>query len=121
MRKKSYYVMSDKIVQKETNMRFDGNFRNSQRADYEQFAGFLGLNNKPMQRMEQRPSYDSSVNAENCGCKNDTHLAMVYPVKQEWCDIYDVEIALVNGTIFSQLNKPFYKSSCSGKNKEGCL
>jgi hypothetical protein len=46
---------------------------------------------------------------------------MVYPVKQEFCDIYDVEIALINGTIFTQLNKPFYKTGCSCKMKEGCL
>ncbi|MBR2024719.1 MAG: spore coat associated protein CotJA, partial [Clostridia bacterium] len=82
-------------------MKFDGNNRYSHRADYEQFSDFLGLNSKPMQRMEQRPSY-SGNNEGNCACKNNTHLAMVYPVKQEFCDIYDVEIALINGTIFAQ-------------------
>ena len=101
-------------------MKFDGNNRLSHRADYEQFSEFLGLNSKPMSRMEQRPQF-SEMNEENCACKNNTHLAMVYPVKQEFCDIYDLEIALSVGTIFTQLNKPFYKVGCSGKSKEGCL
>ena len=102
-------------------MRFDGNNRSSQRADYEQFSQFLGLNNRPLQRMEQKPSYNQGMGEEDCHCKNNTHLAIVYPVTQEWCDIYDVEIALAHGTIFGQLNKPFYKTGCSGKMKEGCL
>ena len=101
-------------------MKFDGNSRFSHRADYEQFSEFLGLNSKPKPRMEERPQYNE-VNENNCSCKNNTHLAMVYPVKQEFCDIYDLEIALSNGTIFTQLNKPLYKTGCIGRNKEGCL
>ena len=116
----SYYVMNGKIVQKETVMKFDGGFRGSQRADYEQFSRFLGLNNQTPRR-EERPSYNQNDENNSCACTNNTHLAMVYPVKQEWCDIYDIEIALVNGTIFNQLNKPFYPTGCSGKMKEGCL
>ncbi len=100
-------------------MRFDGSSRYSQRADYEQLSQLLGINSRPTPRMEQ--GSNQSVNNENCVCKNNTHLAMVYPVKQEFCDIYDVEIALVNGTIFNQLNKPFYPVGCSGRMKEGCL
>ena len=103
-------------------MKFDGGLRGAQRADYEQFSQFLGLNNRPSPRREERPSYNAeNENNYSCACANSTAIAMVYPVKQEWCDIYDVEIALVNGTIFNQLNKPFYPTGCSGKMKEGCL
>lgn len=102
-------------------MKFDGSYRSSQRADYEQFSRFLGLNNNQTPRREERPSYNTDTENQNCACTNNTHLAMVYPVQQEWCDIYDAEIALINGTIFNQLNKPFYPTGCSGKMKEGCL
>ena len=117
----SYYVMNGKIVQKETVMKFDGGFKGSQRADYEQFSRFLGLNNNQAPRREERPNQITEQDSCNYACANNTHLAMVYPVKQEFCDIYDVEIALINGTIFNQLNKPFYPTGCSGKMKEGCL
>lgn len=102
-------------------MKFDGNYRNSQRADYEQFSQFLGLNNKQMSRREERPIENGYTDNQSCACADNTHLAMVYPVKQQFCDIYDVEIALTNGTIFHQLNKPLYMTGCSGKMKEGCL
>ena len=102
-------------------MKFDGRDRYSQKADYEQFSQLLNMNRRPMQRMEQRPMPDYENESSLCPCKNGVPLAMVYPVKQEFCDIYDVEIALVHGTIFTQLNKPFYPTGCSGKMKEGCL
>lgn len=112
--------MNDKkSFRRRQSMKFDGNSRYSQRADYEQFSQLLGLNVRPTPRMEQKPNYQT--NNESCVCQNNTHLAMVYPVKQEFCDIYDVEIALINGTIFTQLNKPFYPTGCSCKMKEGCL
>ena len=112
--------MNDKkSFRRRQSMKFDGNSRYSQRADYEQFSQLLGLNNRPAPRMEQKPNYPT--NTEPCVCQNNTHLARVYPVKQEFCDIYDVEIALINGTIFTQLNKPFYQAGCSCKMKEGCL
>ena len=40
------------------------------------------------------------------------HLAMVYSPYQEWKDIYCAEKALMNGTLFAELDKPFkgYKS-----------
>ncbi len=100
-------------------MKFDGGFRNSQRADYEQFSQFLGLNRQTTRREEHLNSSDSGCECN--ACKGDVHLAMVYPVKQEFCGIYDAEIALVYGTIFEELNKPFYPTGCSGKMKEGCL
>ena len=48
-------------------------------------------------------------------------IAMVYGVKQEYCGIYDPEIALETGTLFEALNKPFYMAGCKNKGKEGCL
>ena len=49
---------------------------------------------------------------------------MVYAEEQAWRNIFDPELALVNGTIFSDLHKPFYPIACSGKANnfgEGCL
>ena len=41
------------------------------------------------------------------------HLAMVYSPYQEWKDIYCADKALMNGTLFAELDKPFkgYKSN----------
>ncbi len=34
-------------------------------------------------------------------------LAMAYVPRQKWQNIYDVKVALVRGTIFADLDKPF--------------
>jgi len=39
--------------------------------------------------------------------RNYPSLAMVYSPIQQWRDIYSGEMALVNGTIFAELDKPF--------------
>ncbi|MBQ8162851.1 MAG: spore coat associated protein CotJA [Clostridia bacterium] len=54
----------------------------------------------------------SPVTHEN-SYRSSRPLAMVYAEKQEFCSIYDPEIALINGTIFEELNLPFYHSKCS--------
>ncbi len=46
--------------------------------------------------------------AMKCDAWNDKALAMAYVPWQTWCDIYDVEKALQRGTIFQQLDKPFF-------------
>ena len=56
----------------------------------------------------------------NCGCGDNfaemnNRLAMVYSPYQEWQNIYNGEKALENGTLFAELDKPFY-----GKRKGGC-
>ncbi len=89
------------------------------RDDYEQFSQLLGIG-KQVPRSEIG-STNNGPNSDTHPCKSTKHLAMVYPVKQSWCSIYDPEIALINGTIFEELNKPFKKVGCSGKCKEGCL
>ena len=40
-------------------------------------------------------------------------LAMMYVPDQEWQDIYDQDTALERGTLFAELDKPFYGRSCS--------
>ena len=119
----SYYVMSIRL-KKEKNMRYDTNSRNSRRADFEQFSQFLGAN------ADRRMPRDAYVRGEMRGDVNanshdarprEKSLAMVYPVMQSWQSIYDPEVGFVNGTIFEELDKPFYPTGCSGKNSEGCV
>lgn len=105
----SYYVMNGLPVQKEIIMKFDGSFRGPQGADYQQFSSFLGMN-RPKNRAV--PAF-SACASENASVKRGKSLAMVYPEKQEFKDIYDPEIALINGTIFEELNLPFNRSKCS--------
>ena len=96
-------------------MNFDRSARGTQRADYEQFSEFLGIN-KSNQRREENAS-----NSDTSPCNYEKSLAMVYPQKQKWCGIYDPSVALINGTLFESLNKPFYPTMCGSKNTEGCL
>ena len=73
-------------------MNFDRNSRVGGREDYEQFSQFLGLSRR-MPRNEENTS-----NSDTSPCKYSKSLAMVYPEKQEWCGIYDPNVALINGT-----------------------
>ena len=101
-------------------MRFEGNSRGINRSDYEQFSQFLGLS----QPKYQRDTRNNSATNVPQNSENHTHsrpIAMVYGVNQMYRNIYDPEIGLENGTIFEELNKPFYPVGCSGKSKEGCL
>ena len=112
--------MNGKTVQKEIITNMERSRRGSySRDDYEQFSQFLGISRQNPRKEEG--STQKEPNSDTLPCKNTEHLAMVYPVKQGWCRIYDPEIALVNGTIFEELNKPFKKVGCSTKCKEGCL
>ena len=98
-------------------MRFEGNSRGINRSDYEQFAGFLGLG-QPRYSKENRTNIaQNQVKQESPREK----VGMVYGVKQDFTRIYDPEIALENGTIFEELNKPFYPTGCKSKSGEGCL
>lgn len=97
-------------------MRFEGNTRGITRSDYEQFTRFLGT---------AQPKYSRSVSQKQEPMPTvngaDKPLAMVYGVKQGFKNIYEPEIALENGTIFEELNLPFYPVGCKSKNGEGCL
>ena len=101
-------------------MRFDTNSKSSRRENYEQFANLLGLNNRTRNAV---PTFDNTSNNATVASRSDKSLAMVYPVKQKWQSIYDPEIALQNGTIFEELNLPFYPTGCSKNNTngEGCV
>lgn len=119
----SYDVMSIRL-KKEKNMRYDTNSRNSRRSDFEQFSQFLGMN---ADRRIPRDAYvrsdlrsDMNVNSSSVRPREKS-LAMVYPVMQSWQSIYDPEVGFSNGTIFEELDKPFYPTGCSGKNTEGCV
>ena len=46
--------------------------------------------------------------ANLCTCTE--HLAMASVPKQEWCEPYDCQTALEEGTLFSCLNLPFFKA-----------
>ncbi len=79
------------------------------REGFEEFSKLLGLNSRRTTKESTQPRGSAR------------HLAMVYPVKQEFVGIYDPEVALGNGTMFEELNKPFYRGSCRGSNNgEGC-
>lgn len=113
--------------------------RNSQKSDFDDFTRFLGLNgqrNMSMNTQNVRGSVGNCaqngyVSGAKCDISNDNReahegkrsLAMVYPIKQDYIGIYDPEIALINGTIFEELYKPFLRGSCRGANDkgEGCF
>ena len=92
-------------------MRLDSMSRRQREADFNAFSDFIC-------KAEQR-----GAKAEKCDTGRHA-LAMVYPVKQEFSCIFDPEIGLINGTIFEELHKPFYKGGCCNKRQnggEGCL
>lgn len=65
-------------------------------------------------------SHDNSCQHDNCACgdysANDFNhtLAMVYSPVQEWQNLYCEEEGFMEGTIFKELNKPFYGPKCTG-------
>ena len=66
-------------------------------------------------------------NTEGCGCKTDngflnsnTPIAMVYFPMQQWKELYDPYTALSNGTIFKELDLPFYPTPCRRKESSNC-
>ncbi len=90
-------------------MRFNTNREGSFR-DYEEFSKFLGLGGTKRQA-QPTLAPESSMKS----------LAMVYPQRQSFIKLFDPEVALQNGTMFEELNKPFYGGSCKGNNNgEGC-
>lgn len=95
-------------------MRFEGNTRGINRSDYEQFSRFLGTSTPKYEKQ------DVTLGDYNA-CENSRPIAMVYGVNQSFHRIYEPELALETGTIFEELNKPFYPVGCKLKNREGCL
>lgn len=59
--------------------------------------------------------------SDGCDCDNynaefDYTLAFVYPPKQEWQNLYCEEEGFSAGTIFRELDKPFFGPKCRGGN-----
>ncbi|MBO5312452.1 MAG: spore coat associated protein CotJA [Clostridia bacterium] len=98
-------------------MRFEGTSRGISRSDYEQFSQFLGLSQPKHQRDSRGNSHGDGVQVGD----NARPIGMVYAVEQKFHRLYDPEIGLENGTVFEELNLPFYPVGCKTKNKEGCL
>lgn len=64
---------------------------------------------------------------ESCVCGSDNGyvereapIAMVYSPMQRWKDLYDPHTALGNGTIFKELDLPFYPTPCRRKENGQC-
>lgn len=102
-------------------MKFDSNYRGSQRSDYEQFAKFLSGKHQEREMANRRYDNASCDNHTECDnhLGNGRPIAMVYCEWQDWRKLYDVEIGLSNGTIFEELNLPLLKTGCTGGQK-GC-
>ncbi|MBQ3002102.1 MAG: spore coat associated protein CotJA [Clostridia bacterium] len=62
---------------------------------------------------DTRPSVENGDSGEF-----DSTLAMVYSPVQSWQNLYSVEEGLCEGTIFMELNKPFYGPRCNGGSYE---
>ncbi len=39
-------------------------------------------------------------------------LGMVYPPRQSWRNLYEADVGFDRGTIFRELDKPFYGDKC---------
>ncbi len=61
-------------------------------------------------RMMNNDNYDNSDNSDNNRCLHYYTLAMAYIPEQEFDCLYDTSEALSHGTIFKELNLPFYGS-----------
>ncbi|MBQ8840691.1 MAG: spore coat associated protein CotJA [Clostridia bacterium] len=98
-------------------MNIDRNARRTTRQDYNDFINLLGING---QKQVKNDTGSANIPAK----APNKSLAMVYAQEQGWQGIFDPEIALINGTIFEELHKPFKMASCAGKANnfgEGCL
>lgn len=114
-------------------MKFDSNYRGSQRADYEQFAKFLSGRRANVDNNSCSDNNDCDHNHgcnHNYGCDHNSDcshnhgceqticgtrpIAMVYGISQEWKNLYDIELGLSYGTVFEELNLPLEKTGCSG-------
>ncbi|MBQ8836766.1 MAG: spore coat associated protein CotJA [Clostridia bacterium] len=65
-------------------------------------------------------SKNMNSHCDDCHCgdysNNDFNysLAMVYSPEQEWQNLYCEEEGFMAGTIFKELDKPFYGAKCMG-------
>ena len=74
--------------------------------------------------MCNRMRSEENEKRDECRCDNDDtvnadfnySLAMVYSPQQEWQNLYCEEEGMMAGTIFKELDKPFYGPKCHGGN-----
>ncbi len=69
---------------------------------------------------EKRRSVNSACGSCNGYLHREAPIAMVYSPVQQWRDLYDPATALSNGTIFKELDLPFYPTPCRRKECGSC-
>lgn len=47
-------------------------------------------------------------NEKISACIDHLPLAMAYVPMQSWCDVYELQVGFRKGTMFPELDKPFY-------------
>ena len=67
-------------------------------------------------RSEDREGCDCDRNTDTDNANFNYSLAMVYSPCQEWQNLYCEEEGMMAGTIFKELDKPFYGAKCHGGN-----
>lgn len=73
----------------------------------------------PLSNMRTNGYPDYSAGGRQCKCcptvsplPHDTAVAMAYVPFQQWCEPYGMEKALIRGTLFPVLDKPFMGGRC---------
>lgn len=67
-----------------------------------------GSRNTRMRGREEKGTSFDTCDTETKG----VHFAMVYSPYQPFCNLYEPEVGLENGTIFRDLHFPFYPTKC---------
>jgi len=57
---------------------------------------------------------------DNGFLKEETPLGMVYSPNQQWRELYDPHTALAHGTLFKELDLPFYPTPCNKREGNSC-
>lgn len=100
-------------------------------------GGPLGLCNERVECQRtgcnnQKPQHSCRCNHQRgCGAKGvcgsdngyicgEAPIAMVYSPMQKWRELYDPHTALMSGTIFKELDLPFYPTPCKRKESSQC-
>ena len=84
-----------------------------------------GCNNHQHVQNRRVPHQRGCTSKGVCGSDNgyictEAPIAMVYSPMQKWKELYDPHTALVNGTIFKELDLPFYPTPCKRKENFQC-
>lgn len=69
--------------------------------------------------MEHQEAPSCPYEPENETITNGVSLAMVYSPEQFWQNLYNEEEGFMQGTIFKELDKPFYGPKCQGGRRNG--